>query len=76
MTIREELVRARRRCLALMLGGTVAWGALVLSIAMLSSNGSPPWIFQAAVPLFAAVLLGVLGINFLVRRPKCNGNLR
>ena len=75
MRIRDKLVRSRRRYLALVFGGMGIWAALILAIVSIAEQGPSDWLFIAAIPIFGMIVLGFIGINFLVRCPRCKGNL-
>jgi hypothetical protein len=75
MLIRDKLVKTQRRYLLLTFVGMVVWGALLLDAVVVTGGQAPPWLFAAAVPVFGVILLGVIGTNFLVRCPRCRGNL-
>ena len=75
MKIRDKLVRLRRRYLLMLFGGMVVWGALIFGAVAVRGQEPPTWLFVAGVPIFLAIILGLLGINFLVRCPRCRGNL-
>ena len=75
MLIRDKRVKTQRRYLLLTLAGIVVWGALLLGAVAFTGGQAPTWLFVAAVPVVGVILLGVVGANFLVRCPKCRGNL-
>ena len=75
MLIRDKLIGTQRRYLLLTLAGVVAWSAVLLGAVAATGGHAPPWLFGAAVPIFGVILLGILGTNFLVRCPRCRGNL-
>ena len=75
MQIREKLVSTQRRYLLLTAAGMAVWASLVLAVAGTNNAHPPTWFFAAAVPVFAVVLFGMFGMNFLIRCPKCRGNM-
>ena len=75
MKIREKLVTTQRRYLLLVAVAFIVWGGLVVGMALSKLEVPPTWFFVAAVPVFVALLFGIVGMNFLVRCPKCRGNL-
>ena len=75
MQIREKLVKTQRRYLLLTFVAILVWGGLLLIAMAVTEQEPPTWIFIAAIPVFAVILLGVVGTNFLIRCPSCHGNL-
>ena len=75
MQIRNKLVRTQRRYLLLTLGGLIVWCVLLLGAMAVTGGDAPMWLFGAALPVFGIIMFGVVGANFLVRCPKCRGNL-
>lgn len=75
MNVREKLLRIQRRYLLLIAAAFLVWGALLLGVMSGMPQEAPTWLFVAATPVFAALLFGMIGINFLVRCPECRGNL-
>ena len=75
MKIRDKLLRIRRSYLLMLFGGMVVWGALIFGAVAPTGHEPPTWLFVAAIPVFLVILLGLVGINFLVRCPRCRGNL-
>ena len=75
MRVREKLLRTHNRYLLVTFAGIFTWGALVLGVWATTRGHAPTWLFQVAIPVFCVILFGILGSNFLVRCPKCRGNL-
>ena|SRR5688572_16454717 len=75
MKIRDRLIRRQRRFIAIMAIAIGCWAAVVL-VARLTSPGTPPdWMFLVLVGLLGPILFAIAGLKYLVRCPKCNGNL-